>query len=238
MPEFARKYIWLGAAGGLLQFTLIALIAFSGSEEPSSPPERSTVAESRTSEQASGAPSTNQPSSDTTSSRETDEPGDRLQVDGPPKLSETQAAASVNPGARSDTGGNDSTEDAGRATPATDAPDELQETTEDVPAEKPAATPEEKPAPAERASAPARLNKASVEDLIREVFKEQGDKAVQVARCESELKTDARRGQFFGLFQMGANERASYGHGQDALAQIEAAHDLFMARGWQPWTCA
>ena len=90
------------------------------------------------------------------------------------------------------------------------------------------------PAPAK----PLDLASLSVEEMIRHVFGPHGDKAVQVARCESTLRTHAKRGEFLGLFQMGANERADYGHGPDALAQVLAAHKLFLHRGWQPWTCA
>jgi hypothetical protein len=91
------------------------------------------------------------------------------------------------------------------------------------------------PAPA---PAPVDVSKLPVEELIRHVFGSEGDKAVAVARCESTLRTHAKKGQFLGLFQMGANERADYGHGPDALAQVLAAHALFLDRGWQPWACA
>jgi hypothetical protein len=85
---------------------------------------------------------------------------------------------------------------------------------------------------------PADLSSLPVEDLIRTVFGPEGEKAVQVARCESTMSPDAKKGQFLGLFQMGANERGEYGHGKDPLAQVLAAYELFLDRGWQPWTCA
>jgi hypothetical protein len=85
---------------------------------------------------------------------------------------------------------------------------------------------------------PVDVSKLPVEELIRHIFGTEGDKAVEVARCESTLRTHAKKGQFLGLFQMGANERADYGHGPDALAQVLAAHALFLDRGWQPWACA
>lgn len=91
------------------------------------------------------------------------------------------------------------------------------------------------PAPA---PAPVDVSKLPVEELIRHIFGKEGDKAVAVARCESTLRTQAKKGQFLGLFQMGANERADYGHGPDALAQVLAAYALFLDRGWQPWECA
>lgn len=93
------------------------------------------------------------------------------------------------------------------------------------------------PAPAV-APSPIDIGSLPVEDMIRHVFGPEGDKAVEVARCESTLRTHAKKGQFHGLFQLGANERADYGHGPDALAQVLAAHALFLDRGWQPWTCA
>lgn len=88
------------------------------------------------------------------------------------------------------------------------------------------------------APAPVDVSKLPVEELIRHIFGREGDKAVAVARCESTLRTNAKKGQFLGLFQMGANERADYGYGPDALTQVLAAHALFLERGWQPWTCA
>ena len=95
----------------------------------------------------------------------------------------------------------------------------------------PTPAPAPSPKPVDVASLP-------VEEMIRHVFGAEGDKAVQVAFCESTLRTQAKKGQFLGLFQMGANERADYGHGPDALAQVLAAHKLFLDRGWQPWECA
>jgi hypothetical protein len=86
--------------------------------------------------------------------------------------------------------------------------------------------------------APVDVSKLPIEELIRHVFGPEGDKAVAVARCESTMRTHAKKGQFLGLFQLGANERADYGHGPDALAQVLAAHELFLDRGWQPWACA
>lgn len=94
------------------------------------------------------------------------------------------------------------------------------------------------PAPEPEPAPPIDLAKLPVEEMIRHVFGPDGEKAVEVARCESTMRTHAKRGQFLGLFQMGANERADYGHGPDALAQVKAAFALFQARGWQPWECA
>ena len=99
----------------------------------------------------------------------------------------------------------------------------------------PVPNPPAEPQPPPKAMDPSSL---PVEEMIRHVFGPDGDKAVRVARCESTLRPHAKKGQFIGLFQMGANERADYGHGPDALAQVRAAYELFRDRGWQPWTCA
>lgn len=246
MPEFARKYIWLGAAGGFLQFTLIALIAFSGSDEPTSrQPDHPVAAESKTAEMSSGAPSTGPVLRDVSSTpRQTQEP-----IDPAPQQAEAAGPSDVDSAGPSATQSDEPASGIDRPESPT-APSDEQDATAGMDDKPQPGAPSEPPAeaepapegeaapPSESTRAPINLNAASTEDLIREVFKEEGDKAIQVARCESELKTDARRGQFLGLFQMGANERARYGHGQDAPAQIEAAYQLFMARGWQPWTCA
>lgn len=79
----------------------------------------------------------------------------------------------------------------------------------------------------------------SVKATIRCVFKAHGEAAISVAKCESGLSTTARNGQFYGIFQMGENERATYGDGSTALAQSQAAHKYFIASGsdWSPWQC-
>lgn len=78
-----------------------------------------------------------------------------------------------------------------------------------------------------------------VQKTIRCVFGKWGGQAVRVARCESGLSTTASNGQYKGLFQMGSNERATYGHGSTALAQARAAFRYFKASGydWSPWAC-
>ena len=56
---------------------------------------------------------------------------------------------------------------------------------------------------------------------------------------ESGLSTWAQNGQYLGLFQMGSSERALYGHGSTAYAQVLAAHRYFSASGrdWSPGQC-
>lgn len=77
---------------------------------------------------------------------------------------------------------------------------------------------------------------------IRHAFSPRyADEAVRVAWCESRLTTTARNGQYFGLFQMGSQERRLYAHGRyrTALDQARAARNYFRASGrdWSPWTC-
>jgi hypothetical protein len=75
--------------------------------------------------------------------------------------------------------------------------------------------------------------------IIKLVFVGYEAAAVSVAWCESSLRTWASNGQYLGMFQMGSNERATYGHGPDARTQAEAAHRYFVASGrdWSPWEC-
>ena len=63
--------------------------------------------------------------------------------------------------------------------------------------------------------------------------------AIRVARCESGFNPRAANGQYRGIFQMGASERATYGHGPGARKQSRAAHRYFVASGkdWSPWAC-
>ncbi len=80
---------------------------------------------------------------------------------------------------------------------------------------------------------------SSNESAIRSVFGQYGSQAVNVARCESGLRTWAQNGQYEGLFQMGSYARARYGHGSDAWTQARAAFAYFRDSGysWRPWTC-
>ncbi len=77
------------------------------------------------------------------------------------------------------------------------------------------------------------------EKAICHVFGSYCDQALQVARCESGLRTGAENGQYLGMFQMGSNERALFGHGASALEQAKAAHRYFVRSGrdWSPWSC-
>lgn len=63
--------------------------------------------------------------------------------------------------------------------------------------------------------------------------------ARRVAYCESTYRTTAINGQYRGIFQMGKNERATFGHGSTAWAQARAAHRYYVVSGrdWSPWAC-
>jgi len=74
---------------------------------------------------------------------------------------------------------------------------------------------------------------------ICRVFGPDCNDAITVARCESHLRTDARNGQYLGLFQMGSLARQLFGHGDSAEEQARAALHYFIASGrdWSPWSC-
>jgi hypothetical protein len=63
--------------------------------------------------------------------------------------------------------------------------------------------------------------------------------ALHIVRGESGFQIGAANGQYLGLFQMGSGERAAnatIGY-STALEQTVAAHNLYLSRGWEPWTC-
>lgn len=64
--------------------------------------------------------------------------------------------------------------------------------------------------------------------------------AFNIVACETggTFSTNARNGQYLGLFQMGGWARARYGHGSTAYAQARAAHRYYMDSGWSGWECA
>ncbi len=80
---------------------------------------------------------------------------------------------------------------------------------------------------------------ASPKQVICRVFGDDCEEALAVSRCESRFQTDARNGQYLGLFQMGSSERRIFGHGSSPVAQATAAHRYFVASGrdWSPWSC-
>ncbi len=84
-----------------------------------------------------------------------------------------------------------------------------------------------------------RTSSASVPALICRVFGAVCAEAQRIAYTESRYSTSAANGQYLGIFQMGSGERATYatiGY-TTAYQQIVAAHNLYRARGFEPWTC-
>lgn len=71
-----------------------------------------------------------------------------------------------------------------------------------------------------------------------------GVQAARVARCEASARYwpkrphEAVNGQYKGMFQMGARERAIFGHGPGIWHQAKAAHRYFKVSWWYPWECA
>ena len=76
-------------------------------------------------------------------------------------------------------------------------------------------------------------------ETICRVFGRYCRQALEVAHCESRFSTSAQNGQYLGLFQMGANERRLFGHGEGAEEQSRAAYRYFVhsGRDWSPWSC-
>ena len=79
----------------------------------------------------------------------------------------------------------------------------------------------------------------SPEKAICHVFGSYCRQALQVARCESGVQTTAQNGEYLGLFQMGSTERRTFGHGESAIEQAQAAYRYFVRSGrdWSPWSC-
>lgn len=92
------------------------------------------------------------------------------------------------------------------------------------------------------ATARPRSNYEEARDAIFAVFGPYAAGAMGVAGCETGGTYDprAQNGQYLGVFQMGASERATYGHGASWLEQAQAAYKYFVASGrdWSPWSCA
>lgn len=84
-----------------------------------------------------------------------------------------------------------------------------------------------------------RLASMPPKQAICDVFGGYCKQAVNVAWCESRLRTTAQNGQYLGLFQMGYSERRIFGHGDTAREQAVAAKKYFVRSGrdWSPWSC-
>jgi hypothetical protein len=89
-------------------------------------------------------------------------------------------------------------------------------------------------------SPPRSYGSGTVQSIILQVFGPHGYEALAVAACESGFSVTAINGQYWGLFQMGESERATYGGSStDPWDQTRAAHEYFVASGsdWSPWAC-
>lgn len=80
---------------------------------------------------------------------------------------------------------------------------------------------------------------AQAKVIICKVFGPYCQQALRVSWCESKWYVWAGNGQYLGIFQMGAWERRTFGHGPGAWAQARAAWKYFVASGkdWSPWSC-
>jgi hypothetical protein len=75
---------------------------------------------------------------------------------------------------------------------------------------------------------------------ITHVFPRHYVQAHYVALCESGLTPRAANGQYKGVYQLSASWRAYFGIGEgyDPEMNIRAAHAIYRAQGWGPWSCA
>lgn len=82
---------------------------------------------------------------------------------------------------------------------------------------------------------------AQVQSAIASVFGASAWQAIAVSKCETggKFNTNASNGQYKSIFQMGDNERATYGDARDAVGAARAAYSYFRATGsdWSPWSC-
>ena len=80
------------------------------------------------------------------------------------------------------------------------------------------------------------------EDIIREVFGEDSDRAIQIAKCESGLRSDAWNENTNGSVDVGLFQINSV-HGVRAKwllnpdINIQVAKQLFDEQGFNPWVC-
>jgi hypothetical protein len=88
----------------------------------------------------------------------------------------------------------------------------------------------------------ARSTGGSVPAIICSVFgAARCPEAKAIARRESGFSTNPQppNPTHFGIFQLDASAIAAYARGRysTALDQVRAAFRMYLARGWEPWTC-
>jgi len=61
--------------------------------------------------------------------------------------------------------------------------------------------------------------------------------AMRIVKCETggTYAPWAQNGQYLGIFQMGASERATFGYGSNVWAQAKAAYAYYKVAGFGPW---
>ena len=78
--------------------------------------------------------------------------------------------------------------------------------------------------------------------IIKEVFGKDGTRAIEIAKCESNLRAVARgdSGWSVGLFQIYTKVHTQYSAEQltDPLYNTQVAYKIFQEKGWRPWSCA
>lgn len=95
---------------------------------------------------------------------------------------------------------------------------------------------------------PSVSNKEEVMAYIVEVFGDDADRAIWMAKCESGLRKDAYNGSNrngtadYGVFQINSVHIKTYGDEftTDWKTNVEVAHKIFKAHGnsFRPWVCA
>ena len=86
-------------------------------------------------------------------------------------------------------------------------------------------------------------NLTSTELLIQRYFPENYETALKIAKCESRLNPNAVNyrdakitgNPSWGLFQL---NRKQFKGWNDPETNIKLARELYVRRGWQPWSCS
>jgi hypothetical protein len=77
----------------------------------------------------------------------------------------------------------------------------------------------------------------SVRRAVYAVWGFEAPAAMRVAACETGRTWNvwATNGQYWGVFQMGSHERATYGFAWNVWEQARGAHRYWSRAGWSPW---
>lgn len=93
---------------------------------------------------------------------------------------------------------------------------------------------------------PAVAQNGDSRELIIKYWKGDDRKALAVAYCESRYNNRAQNGSHRGVFQLTSKyhqgRAAKFGYSwedmYDAGKNTRVAYDLYLDKGWGPWTCA